>query len=121
MIFQVVGCNGKVHDYQLFKQHLDRFSTEICFIADSGYQGLTDLFPNSFTPFKRSAKQALSDFQQTCNQHYAKIRIKVEHKIRSIKIFRIFSTTYRGNIRRLQQQFTLIAGIRNAEIRLQKR
>ncbi len=120
MILQVVGCKGKVHDYQLFKDHLGNYSKEICFLADSGYQGLTDLFPNSFTPFKRSANEPLSEFKRICNQHYAKIRIKVEHKIRSIKIFRIFSTTYRGNIRRLQQQFTLIAGIRNVEIRLSK-
>lgn len=120
MILQAVGCPGKVHDYQLFKRHLDGFSAEICFIADSGYQGLMKLFPHSFTPFKNYVKNPLTNDQRSCNQYYASIRVTVEHKIRSIKIFRLFSTTYRSHTNRLQQQFMLAAGIRNLELLINK-
>jgi hypothetical protein len=116
LIVQAVGCKGKVHDYELFKQRLADFSANICLIADAGYQGLTQLFPNSFTPFKRRNNEPLTDFKQQCNQHYAKIRITVEHKIRKIKVFRLFSSTYRGKSTRLERQFKLIAGITNVEL-----
>jgi hypothetical protein len=117
-ILEVTDSYGRNHDYSLFKEKMGNYSPEGCFVGDCGYQGLTNIFPNSFTPFKNTDLTKISEFQRICNNHYAKIRISIEHKIRSIKIFQIFSTTYRGSVRRLKQQFMLVSGIVNLELSL---
>jgi hypothetical protein len=117
-IFEVTDTYGKDHDFNLFKQNMANYSREACFVGDAGYEGLTNEFPNSFTPFKNTNNTKISAFQSVCNQHFAQKRIKIEHKIRSIKIFQIFSNTYRSSVKRLKQQFMLIAGIVNLEVSL---
>ncbi|TXH67817.1 MAG: hypothetical protein E6Q83_16135 [Thiothrix sp.] len=44
------------------------------------------------------------------NQRFAQIRVKVEHRIRSLKVFRTLKGVYRGRRRRLDLRLQLIAG-----------
>ena len=38
---------GSVHDFNLFKKTTQELDEFIAFLADSGYQGITELFKNS--------------------------------------------------------------------------
>lgn len=59
--------NGKTHDFSLFEQHRNDFPPEVHFYADSGYEGLDKLFPNSFTAYKKTKNKSLTDFQKIAN------------------------------------------------------
>lgn len=43
---------GSVHDFLLFKNTTEDLNKLIIFLADSGYQGITNIFKNSMTPKK---------------------------------------------------------------------
>jgi len=73
----------------LFQQYCADFAPDLHFYADSGYEGLVKLFPNAFTPYKKSQ---LTDFQKLANRALSSLRVGVEHAIRAIKKFRIFSS-----------------------------
>ena len=45
---------GKKHDFQLFQDSRTAMAAHISALADSGYQGLTELHSNSKTPAKKS-------------------------------------------------------------------
>jgi hypothetical protein len=65
-------------------------------LLDSGYQGANDYFPNALIPYKATKKNPLTKEQKSWNTMIAKLRVKIEHIIRQIKIFRICKETYRG-------------------------
>jgi hypothetical protein len=50
------------------------------------------------------------------NRALAKLRVRVEHAIRRVKIFRIFSGRYRNRRKRLGLRLSLIAGLLNYEL-----
>jgi len=112
-------CNGKQHDFQLFKQGRYPVAKQICIIADAGYQGLADLHSNSQTPAKKSKLHPLSSEQKASNRKLSKKRILIENIIRKLKIFRILSERYRNRRKRFGLRFNLIAAIYNFELKSQ--
>ncbi len=52
-IIATAFCNGKKHDFKLFKDNYAGIDKEIICLADSGYQGLTKIHENSETPSKK--------------------------------------------------------------------
>jgi hypothetical protein len=110
-------CNGKQHDFQLFKQGRYPVAKQICIIADAGYQGLADLHSNSQTPVKKSKLHPLSSEQKASNRKLSKKRILIENIIRKLKIFRILSERYRNRRKRFALRFNLIAAIYNFELK----
>ena len=115
-IISVGIAPGKTHDFLLFKQNNSIFSDQQHFIADSGYEGLVQLFPNSFTPFKRNKKGELTEFQKIYNQELAKLRIPIEHVNRKLKRFRILSSIYRNKRRNFERKLILISCFYNMEV-----
>jgi hypothetical protein len=81
--------------------------------ADSGYQGWQKLQSDVVIPFKKSKKQPLSKEQKQHNKSLASFRMKVEHKIREIKIFKIMAETYRNFQKKYNMRFNIIEGIVN--------
>jgi hypothetical protein len=94
------GKPGKKHDKKIFdesqtKRYLPR---DIDMKVDTGYQGIKDDFPHAEIPYKKKrGGPPLNKMQKRYNRKTARNRIKVEHSIRKIKIYKILSHTYRGN------------------------
>jgi len=110
-------CNGSKHDFQLFKNSRCSLSPETCLLADSGYQGIVALHPNSQTPAKKSKLHPLSQEQKASNRALSRKRILIENIIRRLKIFRILSERYRNRRKRFGLRFNLIAAICNMELK----
>ena len=110
-------CIGSEHDFQLFKNSRFAISPESCLLADSGYQGLLALHPNSQTPIKKSKFHPLSLEQKNSNRKLSRKRILIENIIRRLKIFRILSERYRNRRKRFGLRFNLIAAICNMELK----
>jgi hypothetical protein len=81
--------------------------------VDSGYQGLQKRTPFVWLPFKRRKKQALTPEQKRYNQQHASFRVRVEHKIRELKVFKILSDTYRNFGKKHHLRYNIVAGILN--------
>lgn len=82
-------------------------------LADSGYQGITKLYSNSRTPFKKTKNGELTPDQKRSNRELARKRIPVEHVNRGCKIFRITKEVYRGKHRNYGKTWNLVAGLVN--------
>ena len=103
---------GRNHDVRIRKEEtpLPRENEKY---VDLGYQGLQKRTSNVKLPFKRSKKQPLTDEQKAYNRQQASFRMKVEHKIRELKIFKIVANTYRNFGKKHHLRFNVIAGIVN--------
>lgn len=85
-------------------------------MVDLGYQGLALGGCQVLWPFKKPQRRALEPEAKAFNQHLARLRVKVEQRIRSLKVFRIVKGVYRGRRRRLDLRLNLIAGLVNRMI-----
>ena len=112
-ILLVVCGKGHTHDFTLLKHCQLRILKNLKKYADSGYQGLVKLYPNSFTPIKKPRNRELTQEEKRYNRELAKLRIAIEHVNRRCKIFRIVKETYRGKHKHYQKTWTVIAGLVN--------
>jgi hypothetical protein len=105
---------GRIHDFRIRKMEkpLPINSNKY---ADSGYQGWQKLQSHVTIPFKRRKKQELTLEQKRHNRELASFRIRVEHKIRQIKTFKIMSECYRNFQKKYGLRFNIIAGIVNCK------
>jgi len=92
----------------------------ILIIGDSGYRGLQKFCKRVLLPIRHKADIAkLTQKQQAArkarNKKIASIRMKIEHIIGQIKVFKIASEKYRNGRRRLLMRLNLICGIVNYE------
>lgn len=111
-------CDGAKHDFQLYKDSHLALERDVWYVADSGYQGLQKRRPWVCLPYKKSKYHPLTETQKQHNTALSKFRIRVEHVIRSLKIWRILKETYRNRRRRFALRVSLIAAIFNAELNL---
>lgn len=103
---------GRIHDFKIRKQE-KMLPKENIKYADSGYQGWKKLQSNVVIPYKRYRKKSLTDDQKEHNRKLASFRMRVEHKIREIKVFKIMSHTYRNFQKKYNMRFNIIAGLVN--------
>jgi hypothetical protein len=80
-------------------------------IADKGYQEIKNYHKRSKAPHKKPKNGKLNPEQKRENRSLAQVRIKVEHIIRCLKIFRILSSRYKNRKKRFGLRVKLIAGI----------
>ena len=109
---------GREHDFRLFKRSKLRphFRTEL--LADSGYQGLGKLHPNSRIPHKRRRKTIpLTPEQKAHNLALASQRVLVENVIRRLKVFRVLKEVYRHRRKRFGLRIHLLAGLYNYDLK----
>ena len=103
---------GRIHDFRIRKQEKFLPKSSIKY-ADSGYQGLQKLQNNVILPYKKYRKKGLTVDEKEHNKQLSSFRIKVEHKIREIKIFKIMANAYRNFQKKYNMRFNIIAGIVN--------
>lgn len=103
---------GSMHDLKIRKEgkELDPNSRVL---ADSAYQGLREIHPKSFVPYKRSKYKKLGIIKRYYNKILSRKRVKVEHKIGSIKQHRILQDRYRNKIESYHYKTKIIAEIIN--------
>ncbi|MEZ5590251.1 MAG: transposase family protein [Gammaproteobacteria bacterium] len=104
---------GSCHDRALSTQQPLRLNERTHCGADMGYQGLQQLHALTWLPFKATQYRPLDEEQRAYNRALARVRIKVEHVIRSLKIFSILAERYRNRCRRFALRVNLIAGLYN--------
>jgi hypothetical protein len=103
---------GRKHDFRIRKEEspLPRDNEKY---VDLGYQGLQKRTSHVKLPFKRPKEHPLTEEQKAYNRQQASFRIKIEHKIRELKVFKILSETYRNFGKKHHLRFNIIAGIIN--------
>jgi hypothetical protein len=104
---------GRKHDFKLFKNSKVCFKEDILCLAETAYQGIRKIHPNSALPKKKTKKNPLSKEDKKENQCRASSRISIENIIREVKIFGILAEKYRNGRRRFTFGFNLIAAIYN--------
>ena len=112
-ILCVATCAGKTHDFSLFKESRLPLSAGLELLGDSGYQGVDKFHSNSQTPHKKSKLHPLTPEQKQQNHVLSSRRIVVEHVLRTLKRFRILSSTYRNRRKRFGLRLNLLAAIVN--------
>lgn len=108
-------CNGKKHDFKLFRDSGIRWVKNIQGIADSGYTGIKKLQSTTLIPTKRSKNKSLTKDERHENRNIASKRALNENVIGRLKRFKILSDKYRNRRKRFGLRFNLIAGMHNWE------
>lgn len=103
----VAGEPGPKSDINLFRENRDSFDKKQKFKGDLGYQG-EDLIN---TPIKKPRNQELTTEQKLQNKDFSAKRIFVEHRIRSVKIFRVVQERFRLNPQKYEQVILTICGL----------
>ncbi|WP_230289607.1 MULTISPECIES: transposase family protein [unclassified Deinococcus] len=111
MILCVATAFGSMHDLTLFRQSALQIHPETALIGDAGYQGRWRHHGHSITPHKATRKLPLSTEQRRQNRELASSRLRVEHVIRHLKIFRVLKDVYRYRRRRFSLRVHLIAAV----------
>ena len=112
-------CKGSIHDFKLYKDTCPDWLLENTnYLADIGYQGIAKLHKQTLTPFNKPHGGQLLKICKQANHYLAKFRILVEHKIRSIKRFKIVAHKYRNRRQRYGFRMKLFAGVVNFELSL---
>jgi len=89
----VAGEPGPKSDITLFRENRDTFEQKQNFKGDLGYLG-EDLIA---TPIKTPRNGKLTIEQKQVNKKFSSKRVFVEHRIRSVKIFRVVQERFRLN------------------------
>lgn len=109
-------CNGKKHDFKLFKESKVRWSKKTRGITDTGYTGIKKIQSATTLPKKRSKGKLLTKNEKQENKKIASDRVLNENVIGNLKRFKILSDRYRNRRKRFGLRFNLIAGICNREL-----
>ncbi len=109
-------CNGKRHDFRLFKESRIRIHPDTKVLVDTGYQGIQKLHANSKLPRKKTRKVPLTKEDRENNRQLASERVLNENVIGILKRFKIITDRYRNRRKRFALRFNLIAGIYNREL-----
>jgi IS5 family transposase len=118
-ILDVQTAKGSEHDFKVYKDTIGTvLSGSIAIDADSGYQGLRNLHPNSRIPVKASKNHRLSKREQAYNRRLARQRIIIEYINAKIKTFKIMAYPYRNHCQRYLSRMLLICGIINHELHI---
>ncbi len=103
---------GHEHDMNIRKQGPPLHPETKAFV-DSGYQGLHQEHGNTEYPYKKSKHKPLTPEEKEYNHGLSRFRVRVEHKIRELKTFRILKETYRNHRRGYGIAVNIVAGIVN--------
>lgn len=103
----IAGEPGPKSDITLFRENRDIFDPQQKFKGDLGYQG-EELIA---TPIKTPRNGQLTRDQKKENQEFSAKRILVEHRIRSVKIFRVVQERFRLNPQKYNRVILTICGL----------
>ena len=103
----IAGEPGPKSDITLFRENRDSFDQKQKFKGDLGYIG-EDLID---TPIKKPRNGKLTIDQKKQNKEFSSNRVFVEHRIRSVKIFRVVQERFRLNPKKYEQVILTICGL----------
>lgn len=103
----VVGYPGPANDLKIWQFQSHKFSQNQRFQGDTAYIGE----PTISTPQRKPRLGQLSVEQKEENRQKSKKRIRVEHLIRRVKIFRIASEKFRLHSRHYSSIISLVYGL----------
>ena len=109
-------CNGKRHDFRLFKESKVRIHPDTKALVDTGYQGIKKIHTRSELPKKKTKKNPLTKEDKKANRQLASERALNENVIGVLKRFKIIADRYRNRRKRFALRFNLIAAIYNLEL-----
>lgn len=109
----VPGEPGPKSDITIFREYRSEFDPQQRFKGDKAYVG-EDLIT---TPIKKPRNQELTTEQKQENKAFSAKRIFVEHRIRSVKIFRVVQERFRLNPQKYEQVILTICGLVRLRIR----
>jgi len=112
-ILAIAHGKGSEHDFSIFKRIFSWVDPDVCFLGDSGFQGIYDIHKNSWIPHKKPSGGKLSKSQKAENKQLSSYRVCIEHAIRYIKRFKILSSRYRNKRKRRGLRVSLLSGICN--------
>jgi hypothetical protein len=103
----VAGEPGPKSDITLFRENRESFDPKQSFKGDLGYLGeeLID------TPIKTPRNGELTVDQKKENKEFSSKRVFVEHRIRSVKIFRVVQDRFRLQPKKYEQVILTICGL----------
>jgi len=111
---------GSVHDKTVLDSDgiIQKTSEQTAHFLDLGYQGVVDEHPAHYLilPPKKRPQKELSTLDKEVRKATARIRVKSEHGIRRIKIYRICSSVYRGRLPKFNQAFRNVAALHNFKL-----
>ena len=109
----IAGEPGPKSDITMFRENRDNFDPKQNFKGDLGYLG-EDLID---TPIKKPRNGELTTNQKKSNKEFSSKRVFVEHRIRSVKIFRVVQDRFRLNPKKYEQVILTICGLVRLRIR----
>ncbi|MCT7951964.1 transposase family protein [Ancylothrix sp. C2] len=109
----VAGEPGPKSDITLFREERSQFDPQQRFKGDKAYVGEALIT----TPIKKLRNQELTTEEKEQNKAFSAKRIFVEHRIRSLKIFRLVQERFRLNPQKYEQVVLTICGIVRWRIR----
>lgn len=109
----VAGEPGPKSDITIFREYRSEFDPQQRFKGDKAYLG-EDLIT---TPIKKPKNRELTTEQKKQNKAFSAKRIFVEHRIRSVKIFRVVQDRFRLNPQKYEQVILTICGLVRLRIR----
>ena len=109
----VAGKPGPKSDITLFREERSQFDPQLIFKGDQAYVGEALIT----TPIKKPRNRELTTEQKEQNKAFSAQRIFVEHRIRSLKIFRVVQERFRLNSQKYEQVVLTICGIVRLRIR----
>ncbi|CAA6606096.1 conserved hypothetical protein [Rhodospirillaceae bacterium LM-1] len=81
--------------------------------TDIGYQGLQEDHPAVEMPYKKSKNKPLTKDECAYNQALSRFRVRVEHAIAKLKVFRLLAERYRYPRAAYGIKISIVAGIVN--------
>lgn len=110
---------GSVHDKKICNEENLIFSKAIHVFVDLGFLGLTSNTAQIIMPYKQTKKRILNEEQENYNKWVSKIRVRIEHTIASIKIFRKVKEKFRGRLFAREDTVMLVAcGLHNLKLKI---
>ena len=110
---------GRVHDKNICGLEGLTFLKEVPVLVDLGFQGMETGKAHLVTPHKRGKGRELTEEQQKHNSWVSKVRVKVEHTIGSVKVFRKVKEKYRGRLYAREDTIMLVAcSLHNLKLRV---
>ena len=110
---------GCVHDKKICDLEQIEFLKKTMVLTDLGFIGLSSETAQIIMPHKHRKNQELNEQQEQWNKWVSKIRVKVEHTIASIKIFRKVKEKFRGRLFNREDRVMLIAcGLHNLKLKV---
>jgi hypothetical protein len=104
---------GQKSDITLFREERSQFDPQQKFKGDKAYVGEALMT----TPMKKPKNRELTTEEEEQNKAFSGKRIFVEHRIRSLKIFRVLQERFRLNPQKYEEVVLTICGIVRLRIR----